>query len=124
MVTEGTSIGVVIHDLRQQGAWPTNREVFLARYDRAFRYNVNFCTNLDGDLEGRRNSVLIWKVSNADGAVRRVGASHSEETGIVALLREVDFSKRLDGLNVPSVEPSFLPEVQNKSEQIWKYYFR
>jgi hypothetical protein len=120
----GSSIGVVVDELRTENALPIEQQKFLDRYGKAFRIGFGVSTTKAGDLELACGNGIVWLVSTRDGATHILRSTNTELPDIVSLFKAVDFSKPLSASNMPAVSPELRPGMTNVADMNWETYPR
>src|SRR5260221_7033614 len=112
LATEGTSIGVIINQLREENLWPTGEDEFLRRYTPLFGFKWKISTNAMGDLVFSTGSKPMWSAARKDGRVQRIGIYAPEEADLMPLVTKVDFSKELINLKTPNFDSELYSELK------------
>src|SRR6266550_1676557 len=74
LCVEGTTIGVVIDEMRNSSLLPVEPNEFGERYAKICRIKWEAATNSSGDLILSLQGRALWSVGSTDGRVRRIGA--------------------------------------------------
>jgi hypothetical protein len=119
LIMKGSSLGVAIHELREQRKLPLNPTDLTAQYKLISKGKIDVRTNASGNFEVACGPGAKWLVRREDGLTRLVDCSTAEAQDAITVFKNVDFSRPISGSNTPSTEPGLAAELVEASDMIW-----